>query len=328
MSLFSVPDTVPSRVLAVYRYLLRAKGQRESRETLERVLMPEGLPLATLTSKKGEQEQPEAEQGARTEVESGQVSISVAGEESKQRGMVSRVVRECVSMGLLVQEGDEVMLSPALPEAARDPKKAEALAPLTLCDLIMHPGNESNHDMARAIAWYLAFDPQRPPADWDVLDVEYRDEVSSLSMNNSARYGQLREWGCYLGFTWTFNFVKQKKSYMQLIPDPTEHLRLRLPRLFPKRNVVRPFGEVLAELAGQCGVFEGGSFRRENESAQRSKPLEGRGLTRASAHAWLRLQEAGLVELSHASDADAMLLPDEEDTLRYSQVRWLDEVRG
>ncbi|RKH43186.1 hypothetical protein D7Y23_29790 [Corallococcus sp. AB050B] len=325
MSLFTVPDTVPSRVLAVYRYLLRAKGQRESREALEHVLMPEGLPLASLTSKKEEQEQLEAERGVRTEVESPRASAPAAGEESKQRGMISRVVRECVSMGLLVQDGDEVMLSPGLPEAARDPKQAEALAPLTLCELIMHPGNESNHDMARAIAWYLAFDPQRPPTEWDVLDVEYREEVRSLNMNNSTRYGQLREWGSYLGFTWTFSFSKTKHT--QLIPDPTEHLRLRLPRLFTKGNVVRPFGDVLAELAGQCGVFEGGRFRRENENAHRSKPLEGRALTRASAHAWLRLQEEGMVELSHASDADAMLLPEEEDTQRYSQVRWLDAVR-
>jgi hypothetical protein len=328
MSLFSGPDAVPSRVLAVYRYLLRAKGQRESRETLERVLMPEGLPLASLTSKKEEQEPPEAEQGARPEAEPGPASApAVRGEEPKER-MITRVVRECVSMGLLVQEGGEVMLSPGLPEAAREPKQAEALAPLTLCDLIMHPGNESNHDMARAIAWYLAFDPQQPPTDWDELDTRHREDVRSLHMNNSAPYGQLREWGSYLGFTWTFNFTKNKKNHTQLIPDPTEHLRLRLPRLFSKRNVVRPFGEVLAELAGQCGVFEGGIFRRENENAHRSKPLEGRALTRASAHAWLRLQEEGLVELTHASDADAMLLPEEEDTHRYSQVRWLGGVRG
>lgn len=323
MSLFSVPDTVPSRVLAVYRYLLRAKGNRESRDTLERVLMPEGLPLANLTSKK---EQPETEQGLGTEAEPAPESALTDGEESMPRGMIIRVVRECVSMGLLVQDGDDVMLSPGLPEAARDWKQAEALFPLTLCDLIMHPDNESNHDIARAIAWYLAFDPQRAPMNWDVLDVDYREEVHSLSMNNSARYGQLREWGCYLGFTWTFTFNKAKNA--QLIPDPTEHLRLRLPRLFTKGNVVRPFVDVMAELAGQCGVFEGGCFRRDNENADRSPPLEGRILTRASAHAWLRLQEEGLVELSHVSDADAMLLPEEEDIQHYSQVQWLGAVRG
>ena len=29
------------------------------------------------------------------------------------------------------------------------------------------------------------------------------EEVRSLSMNNDFRYGQLRDWGCYLGFCWT-----------------------------------------------------------------------------------------------------------------------------
>lgn len=321
MSIFSVPDTVPSRVLAVYRYLLHARKHRESRETLERVLMPQGL--ADFTFKKGDVEEAEAEPPVRDEA-SGQSSSS-EGEEKGGRGMIKRVVAECVGMGLLVADGEDVTLSPDLPKAARDPKQAEALALFTLCELILKSENDSNHDLARSIAWYLDFDPQRPPADWNALDVEHRAQVRSLHMNNLARYGQLREWGCYLGFTWTFS---SKKSTQFLIPDPTEHLRLRLPQLFPKPRSPRPFTEVLADLAAMCGIFEDGVFRRDNEKAGRSKPLDGRSLTRASAHAWLRLQEEGVVELSHASDAEAVQLPDEEQVVSYSQVRWRGEAWG
>ena len=58
--------------------------------------------------------------------------------------------------------------------------------------------------------------------------------------------------------------------------------------------------------------------------------MEAHTLTRASAHAWLRLRDEGVVELSHASDADAVQLPDEEDgsAERVSGVRWLGEVRA
>ncbi|WP_224240928.1 hypothetical protein [Hyalangium gracile] len=321
MSVFSIPDAVPSRVLAVYRYLLRARKQRESRETLERVLMPQGL--ADLSSKKGEPEEAEAEPPVQDSA-AAQPSAP-EGEEKGGRGMIKRVLAACESMRLLEKDGDGVVLSPDLPKAARDPKHAEDLAPLTLCDLFLKPENPINHDLARTIAWYLDFDPQRPPADWNFLDREHREQVRSLHMNNLARYGQLREWGCYLGFTWTFS---SKKSTQFLIPDPTKHLRLRLPQLFPKPRASRAFTEVLADLAGLCGIFEEGVFRRENEQAGRSKPLDGRTLTRASAHAWLRLQEEGVVEMSHASDADAVQLPDDDQVVLYSQVRWRGEARG
>ena len=88
MTILMVPDVAPSRVLGVYRYLLKARGQRESRATLEGVLMPDSL-VRSRTDTHG-----------------------------PNRGMVQQVLSECLSMGLLQESDGFIQLGPDLPSSS------------------------------------------------------------------------------------------------------------------------------------------------------------------------------------------------------------------
>lgn len=300
VSVLTQPYAVPSRVLGVYRYLLRAKNQRESRENLVGILAPESLPRKTTAREAGE----EAEEGGGTD-------------------MVKKTIQECVTMGLLGEEGDDIILSAALPVEARTPGQAESMLPVTLANLFFDPTRDANHDLGQAIAWYLSQDVYSAPNNWTSFGVELRAQVAGeqFGITSDPRYGMFEDWVCYLGFAWT-HAIKDKRW---LTPDPTDHLRRRLPDLFrQKPNQLQSLVEVMGRLSALCPVFENGFLRTKIDPFLR--PRDPNHLSAATAHGWLRLREENLVRLTKESDANVLVLPDGDRQELVSHVAWLGDA--
>jgi hypothetical protein len=282
MSVLSEVYAVPSRLLGVYRYLLHARGQSESADTLGRILAPESLPRRS-------------------------DGDATAEEEGSGRDMVRKTVGEAIAMGLLAESEGELRLNPSLPESARDPRRAEAVLPVTLANLFFAKDCTENHDFGLALAWYLSQDAYNAPGTWPDVDRALREQVGGdqLGMKNSNPYRMLEDWACYLGFAWTHSLGDKAV----LTPDPTGHLKHRLPDLLPGKPRTRhPLPEVTSRLAQFCPVFEGGFLRVEVD--RHVRPREPSHLSSVTALAWLRLRDDGYVDLTHESDATMMILPD------------------
>jgi hypothetical protein len=298
MSLLSEAYAVPSVVKGVYRYLLHARGQKSPAETLAATLAPEALETFTRNLSSASREQP-------SETES---------EEKKAVGKdrVRKTVNECFRLRLLAQEGEDVGLHPELPKEAQDPGTGERLLPLTIAKLVLNSGNEANHDLCAAIAWYLGQDAYAPPGTWAEVERILLDTGMKESLKLSdVRYHMLEDWLCYLGFGWAHT-----PGDRRLVPDPTSHLRWRLPELFPGSDR-EPFPVVMSRLATLCPVFEGGLFRTQLGGTT-GEPLQ--RLSTATALAWLRLRDEGAVELHHESDTATLVLPDGDQTVQTSHI--------
>jgi hypothetical protein len=231
---------VPSRVLGVFRYLLHARGQREQRETLVKVLAPDSL------GRKSDQPSNSEREGA-------------------GKDMVEAAVNECVSAGLLVEAEGGVTFSPTLPGEARNPKTAESLFPVTLTRLFFSPERDTNHDLGLSIAWYLSLDAYSAPGNWpEVERAMLSSGTRDLLKLSDVRYHMLEDWLCFLGLGWTYSLGEKR-----LTPDPTHHLRARLGSLFPGPARSRhPLGDVIARLAALSPVFEGGFLREQVPTAK------------------------------------------------------------
>jgi len=281
---------VPSRVIGVFRYLLHARGQREQRETLVKVLAPESLGRKADPQNQGDKE------GA-------------------GRDMVEATVNECVAAGLLVDGDGGVTLCPDLPVQARDPKLGEPLLPLTLANLFFNTEREANHDLGLAIAWYLSLDAYSAPGNWAELE---REMVSAgtkeLLKLSDVRYHMLEDWLCYLGFGWTYSLGEKR-----LTPDPTNHLCARLNWLFPgPAQSKHSLGDVMSRLAVSSPVFEGGFLRDQVPRIENGGAAN--RLSTATALGLLRLRDEGYIGLYHESDAATYLLPDGDQDQLFSHA--------
>jgi hypothetical protein len=288
MSVITEAYAVPSRLLGVYRYFVSRKGRSELEDTVINLLAPESLRST----------------GKDSDTEGG------------GRDMVRKTIREAVAMGLLTEQDGNVGLSRFLLDGVKDPVAAEGALPKTLADLFFRSDCDSNHDLGRQTAWYLAQDVFDAPGNWK----EVEDAVSKqfpegrLGLTNSTPYGNFEDWVCFLGFAWTH--VRGGKDV--LTPDPTAHLRLRFNELFPGNvNTHHSLPDVVNRLARICPVFEGGFLRNEIE---RVLPREAGYLSSTTALGLLRLRDEGLIGLAQESDAATMLLPDGDSEEPVSHV--------
>ena len=284
MSVLKQVFATPGRVTAVYRYLLHANGQEETRDRLEAVLSPSPL-------------------------------LGAKGTREMVRGAVS----ECVKMALVEERESGVRLHPDLPPAARDRRTGGARIGVTLADLLLREEGE-NADFGLLLAWYLDQDVRSAPGDWESFSLAVDREVGGDRLgltNNDNPYNQFDDWACFLGFTWR----QAHRGFARLTPDPTQHLRWRLPEVFGQpgaRLAAAPLADRLAEV---CPVFEGGGFRREVD--RRTGRRRERELSSVTAHAWLRLADEGRVRVEQsAGDAEVYLLPDGDVSVRCSAVTW------
>jgi hypothetical protein len=288
MSVLKTAYATPSRVAAVYRFLLAQVRATVSKDTVQAVLSPTTLP------------------------------------DVDTQDMVGGAIQESIKMGLVHEEDGRLSLHPDLPNAARDRKHGVARLPLTITDLILR-GHAENHDLARLIAWYLAQDVTSAPGDRDSVSSALGEQVGSdkLELTNDARFGQFKYWICFLGFAW----MHAREGREWIVPDPTQQLRWRLPELFAtdakpssaQVEVRMSPAQVERRLAEICPVFEGGWLRKEVEDQIGHRP--DRTFSSATAHAWLRLDEEKMVQVERRSaDAEVYQFPDGGAVIRCSAL--------
>jgi hypothetical protein len=308
MSVYEQAYATPSRIMGVYRYLLHAKRQRAAREELEALMMPENLPLKVAQPANGStDEEPEEKKGA------------------PKREMVQRTIDEAITMRLVKSDGDDVSLHPDLPATARSPESGEHTARRTLSTLLLSGENVANHDLAKALAWYLGQDVYAAPSSWADVEQEYSVAKKALEMTNS-RFGQLVHWSRFLGLAWAHAAPERAgqsaSTKLALTPDPYWQLRWRLADLFAEqRSAVLPLAAVVADLAVAVPVLEAGSFRNALEGGL-LPTREPHQLSSSSAHAWMRLHEGGLARLAYRSDGTAYVFPLGDGEERFTEVSW------
>ncbi|TCP53876.1 hypothetical protein EV586_105222 [Tumebacillus sp. BK434] len=297
MSLLTQIYASPSRITAAYRLLLHTPGQRLPRSVMEQLLSPKSLAAYSPKEK------------VRTE------------EEEEPAEMVKHVLNELETLGVAQTEGDDMVLSPTLEVDLRNPQTGDQLFPLALTDLIFSNENDKNHDIAMLFAWYLTKDVLDAPSNWDECEAELLKQLKNdrLLLTNNARYGQFEDWICYCGLAWTYGFELNRTA--RLMPDPTRHIEYCLPRIFQEQNTL-PIQEFMNRLAELSPVFEGGSFRKRLERDYEVGVLLDKRLSSVTSFTLHRLQDEGVLEFMHESDAPAMLVADDNGYRSITHITW------
>lgn len=285
MSVYSVPEASPSRVLGALRFVL-ATGESVKRSTLEAMMTPSGLNVDL------------SEEGA-TDSESG-----------TGRALLQRALKETVRFGLLNEEEKTLRVGSAV---NRKLLKQESCWPLALFELLADVHN-NNVDLCRALAWFLAQDVTSVPSSWNAMQSN-NDVLTALEMNN-ASFGQLQHWAAYLGFGWRCG--RPQRSVF--VFDPTAHLKQRLTYELGNKRKEFSAPELLKRLADWVPVLDGGNYRVELEKKHVLSPAT--TVSPALSQSLRRLNEEGFTEMSHASDAKAILLWSPEEPTRVSKIVW------
>lgn len=297
MSLFRNPSVSPSRLRGVYRFLLRAPEQREERERLGRIFMPEPM------------------LGDR-----GRATFDKTILEGCEMGLFEEVTETVGADGrgeMEEQQHTYVALHPDLPEKARDTERGEAVLADVVCKLILEQ-EERNDEFAHAVAWLLAQDPLEATGDWDsVRRAINRSGCRGVTgLTNDTPYRQVKYWMMFFGLAWEDGLGDQ------IVPDPTELLRRNLKLLFQEPEESRPLPSVLRRLAEHFPVFEGGRYR--NRIEELSGQRESQHLSTATAQAFLRLENEGAIALESPSDdrLSSRIFPGSDRNKSFSYVRW------
>jgi len=274
------------RLLGLYRYLLHTSGQREVRKLLEELLSPRSL-VATSTH--------------------------------ATRVMIESTIDEALKAGLLVEKDGTIALPNDLLLGLASPSEGERMLPAGLAQLFFGATSGRNHDLGHMIAWFLTQDPAEGMTNHQAFERRLKKQgILDRLPHTDVNYGHFRNWICDLGLAWRWG---RKHNESLLTPDPTTFIRRLIPILLPKPDVEVPLGEVLAELANLCPVFEGGDLRRTVEAwPDTLKRRSNRHLAPSSAMAWLRLDGEGSIRLLTHADAEAWALPDGDQDKRYTHV--------
>jgi hypothetical protein len=287
MSVYSVPEASPSRVLGLLRFV-RAFGDSAARSTLETMMTPPGLSADV------------PDEG------------SAEGETGSGRALLQRALKETVRLGLLDEEHKTLRLGERV---SRELIRIERWWPLAIFERITDPQAE-NDSLCRALAWFLAQDVRTVPGNWNAMQTK-NDALSALKMNN-ASFGQLQHWAAYLGFGWRCGRPQREV----FVFDPTAHLKLRLLYQFGDKPKQISAGELLKQLADWVPILDGGRYRLELERKHILIPLPPTQLSPVLSQALRRLEEEGWIDMSHASDAKAALLWPKKEQTRVSKIAW------
>jgi hypothetical protein len=218
----------------------------------------------------------------------------------------------CLTIRLFHRDGDIVTLHPDLPETARDRRQRDQRFRPLVRELVLREAmndgvwesTEGARDLTRALAWYLAQNPLRPPAPWNEPDgVEGLQERQFRSgdrvFSNDTRWGAFDRWTTFLGFG--HHLPRNGKDV--LVPDPTEVVRHAIPPMLTAQR--QEIGAVIAELGRRIPVLDGGSYRREVEARMKLDVIQSDAdlLSPSLAHALLRLRDEHVIVLEDLADA-------------------------
>lgn len=153
--------------------------------------------------------------------------------------------------------------------------------------------------LAGAVSWILCQDPRRPlpfgeSSAVNRLGVDMAGGTD-FGMTNNSRWHMVVYWSRALGYV-----ERVATPDEMVVPDPTRALAKRLTRLLPA-GMQRPLPGLLAELAVDCPVLDGGRLRREVESLARIA-REPNVASASLALALLRLKARGMLEFASLSD--------------------------
>jgi hypothetical protein len=278
MSVLKTSLAHPSRIRGIFRYLLQAEGQRETRENLEKLLSPEKL----------------------------------SEDKTPPRPMFRAALDESLKCQLLIEEDGAIAINPELSQEARDPQLGDKLLPDTLTYLFFGCDNQDEEDFGLDCAWYLAQDIYESLGTWEQVEKQVAAqkvaETLDLKLSSDTLFDRLKDWMYYLGLAWAHSLNDKKNC----VPDPTAYLKRNLKELFQGQKDL-PLKEFIDRLAKRCPLFETGKFReRVEEKIGRRQPNH---LSTSTAFALFRLQDEGQISLVRKSDADLMILPKANQTI-------------
>lgn len=291
MTVLSDVYVTPNRVCALLRFLLKQQDLCRARGELETAMMPTSLVL----SDEGDRARP-------------------------KRNMIRGVMNECIEMGLIMEEEGIVSIASSIMKKEKGAEEIEQRLPSILTSLLFSSGNDRNHDLGGVIGWYLSQDIYSAPGNWEEIEEALRvQRLKTKVPLNDANMRNFVPWSIYLGLACMIH--KQDNSV--LLPDPTAYIMHELTSIFQKSaSKLIPIREITDMLADRCPVLEQGFLRNEVEKAPKLS-REKNELSVTTAFAWLRLQDAGIVQFSMHSDAPAMMLPTQTGGEQYSHVALL-----
>jgi len=287
MALLNPPETLPGVARVLFRALQAADGFGLPKDELAASVAPAALP-------RGERAAP--------------------GPGS--RGF-DHTLAACLTISLFERDGDVIRLHPGLPDSARDRRRRDQEFRPLVCDLVLADAvnhglwdsSEGARDLTRALAFYLAQNPLRPPGPWndpDGVDVaqERQFRAGEVIFSNDTRWGAFDRWATFLGFGSRLpRSCQLTRDKDVLVPDPTEVIRRVIPlELTGQRQEI---SVVVERLSQRIPVLDGGSYRREVEAKMKPETIRGSAeeLSPSLAHALLRLRGEQVIVLEDLADA-------------------------
>ncbi|GAB5550235.1 MAG: hypothetical protein SangKO_099950 [Sandaracinaceae bacterium] len=225
-------------------------------------------------------------------------------------------LRGIASLDLAAESDGRLVLDQDLPTGILDGTADPSEYALVFLDRIC----AAKDTLAFALAWFLSLDPYdggyTTKELLEALNASPDKEATRLTNKNLVPV--MGYWGAALGLLWTTarrDSLTASSSTPVYIPDPTAHLRRRLPTLLSNREVV-PVRELMHRLAESCPIFEGGAIR----DAVSTPPPSG-ALSRSTAFALLRLHDEQSVHLEARGDSQAVTaFPDGTTTQRFTHI--------
>lgn len=286
MSIVTVAEAVPNRLLTIYATLL-ARSNGETRERLKAQMVPPSLR---------------------------------GGRDNQSTAVFDNSLREARAVGLVTEDGDNLIVpTNARPESSQSEEEAfRARILRVLCDdALANDTGQSN--VAPAMAWLLMQNPLRPvPWSENPLPMLTRQLSGGVNfdLGNASRLQTLAYWARHLGFA---RLVGAGQVY--IVPDPHDAISRLLPDVFDDDVALRA-SEFRKRLAAHCPVLEDGAVRNRveqqaREDIVRSNPQR---LSRSTSLALLRLEACGRIELEQRSDAEVGILDLGTSERRFSHV--------
>ena len=283
---FLQPDIVPAMAEAIHRQLAAAPGGRLSIETLQGWLMPKGIESVGGLKVFRDTLHELVAIGA-LEDDDGSISLpgSVAG--ARTRGAMPDIVRIKAM------------------RAERDTDLWEKDADNRLLLL-------GARDLVRAVAWFLSLSVTAGPYDFErtapALSELQELHTGERPIFNIERWRPFERWTRYLGFSTAQPMELRNRWAEPLLPDPTQAIRPRLNSLLD-HDAWTPIGEVMAALAENLPVLDGGQFRRSIHD--KGAPETQAGCSSSLSLAFKRLEANGTIELSRGGgDATTVTFAD------------------
>lgn len=258
MTVLAVPEALPAALLVTYRLLL-TQGPLTRQEAGERLA-------------------PSHQHSAFTDADNKTVRAAFS---------------EGLGMGLFVEEEGRIHIAPSLTEASPTVAAFRQIARR----LILDPANPRNHDLNRALSWFLTLSPYQAPAAQSWSDIQVQHPQTTDLIGNDIRWGNFQRWAQFLGFAERDIVGRDRKLRDVLMPNPTPALLDCWAEVTAGLRPSMPLAELLTAIRRVLPVLDDGQFGQEFTPDDHT-------LSASLSLALLELQGASLLELDARSDTE------------------------